>query len=427
MMIIEKCPSKTEFAKAVSGTKSDVIARHLAICPQCAKEWSAHRAIQEVARHLPRQAVSPSKTEADRVTLQNRISGKHPQTTIIRRYVRWMAAASVLTLLIAAFFWGLSQKRNFDEMPVSRVEAQSEVTRRASVNPFGAAEYRSISTQPDEMIRVFDGTISITVDKLSAGERFRVITGDAEIEVVGTVFEVSASRDKLVSVRVLSGMVEVRPQDRPGAVLEQGERWLASDANPISTLERDRSEETANRPAETNPASQTKRKRTPATIDIFKTIQETAPSSGTTESPDSLDAETRFNQGWRHYRQGNFAAAAESFEAVLIANKDNPLLEDAAYWCAVAHARTGNQHRSEATMQRYLSGYPNGERAKDIATRLGWIRLKKGNLDSAETLFRDGRTALDPKVRRSAERGIERIEHTRRSQLPSAHSPTNQK
>jgi ferric-dicitrate binding protein FerR (iron transport regulator) len=67
------------------------------------------------------------------------------------------------------------------------------------------------SCQPDEIVRLFGGTLTVRVDPLRSNERFRIVTGDALVEVKGAVFDVTATEDRLTSVRVISGIVEVRP------------------------------------------------------------------------------------------------------------------------------------------------------------------------------------------------------------------------
>ncbi len=74
----------------------------------------------------------------------------------------------------------------------------------------------------------FDGTVTVEVDRLQPGERFRIVTGDAEVEVRGTAFDVTAAGDRLRSVRVMHGSVEVRPAGGSVRILSPGQAWEAS-------------------------------------------------------------------------------------------------------------------------------------------------------------------------------------------------------
>src|SRR6185369_12386757 len=73
---------------------------------------------------------------------------------------------------------------------------------RGVVHADGNAIYELATAQPDERVRLHDGELSVEVMPLLEPERFRVITGDAEVEVKGTSFVVVARADRLVNVRV---------------------------------------------------------------------------------------------------------------------------------------------------------------------------------------------------------------------------------
>ena len=72
------------------------------------------------------------------------------------------------------------------------------------------ARFLRAGARPDEIVRLADGTLSIQLDALAPGERFRVITGDAEVELTGGALDVTAEHDRLVAVRVMTGRVEIR-------------------------------------------------------------------------------------------------------------------------------------------------------------------------------------------------------------------------
>src|SRR5207302_1565888 len=67
------------------------------------------------------------------------------------------------------------------------------------------AEFIRLGQPPDEIVRLSQGTLTVEVSPLGAGERFRVITSDAEVEVRGTAFDVVAAADRLTAVRVHHG------------------------------------------------------------------------------------------------------------------------------------------------------------------------------------------------------------------------------
>src|SRR5262249_1118357 len=78
-----------------------------------------------------------------------------------------------------------------------------------SIRAVGAARFSRVRPGPDEIVRVDEGTIHLDVAPLGVGDRFRVVTADAEVEVRGTAFQVTAAASQLVAVRVWHGRVEV--------------------------------------------------------------------------------------------------------------------------------------------------------------------------------------------------------------------------
>ena len=66
-------------------------------------------------------------------------------------------------------------------------------TSRASIRAIGNARFVRAQPPPDEIVRLDDGRIELDVIPLAAGERFRVVTDNGEVEVRGTSFEVLAA------------------------------------------------------------------------------------------------------------------------------------------------------------------------------------------------------------------------------------------
>ncbi len=323
----------------------------------------------------------------------------------------WMAAAMLL-FVSGGLAWHLF--RHTGEHAASSRNSTIDIVYRASVHPLSDAEYRCVSTQPDEIVRLSSGTITVTVDPLKAGERFRVITRDAEVEVVGTVFEVTASKDELVAVRVLSGTVAVRPVGSAAVVLAQGERWPVESETRTPRDRQTASNETENRQSAPILGRAKRKNRPPRNRPEQSTgekkPQASAPVEEATESPGTIDAEAFFNSGWGHFRSGDYPAAADDFGRVMQITKEWALREDAVYWCAIAHLKAGNTSTAQSVMIHYLADYPQARRAAEIATRLGWMALEKGRAAEARHYFENGLNSDDPKVKRSARNGLDTLE-----------------
>jgi len=271
---------------------------------------------------------------------------------------------------------------------------------------------------------VFDGVVTFTVDELLQGERFRVVTGDAEIEVVGTVFEVLVEADKLQLVRVHSGIVEVRSADQPTVVLTQRERWpVAPSSGPPSmthTIAPPVRETTAadglacretrhskKYPRGAVPGRERERDPDAATPPRAEAVgrDETAEGANKTEA--------MFNRAWGKLRQGAFADAARDFETVLETSQNGMLTEDATYWHSVALYRAGDRRCAKRAMRAFLERYPASGRRFELSNRLGMWALDEGRLDTAEAYFRAALKSPAPKTRRTAEKGLSKVTQRR--------------
>ncbi len=100
---------------------------------------------------------------------------------------------------------------------------------RARVLAHDGARYRVESPQPDEIVRLLDGSLSVAVNPLRRGQRFRIVTGEVELEVnaEGAALDVTAKADHLESARVMRGTVEVRAAGGAGRAITAGQAWQA--------------------------------------------------------------------------------------------------------------------------------------------------------------------------------------------------------
>jgi hypothetical protein len=253
--------------------------------------------------------------------------------------------------------------------------------RRGQVLGHARAQFMIAAPQPDEIVRLVDGTLTIDVAPLRSGERFRVVTGDAEIEVVGTAFDVSAAADRLTSVRVVHGRVEVRPAGAAARTLSAGEAW-----RPVAQA----AESPVDVPAPDAPADAGPPAR----------IQNGASRPGRARSP----AQQAFDDGWRAIRARDFDAAAAAFERAAAGR--GAVAEDAAYWRAVALARAGEAARAIAAFDDFLAGHPASTRAGEARVMAGWLLLERGERARAAHHFRAAAGDPTSRVRESAARGL---------------------
>jgi hypothetical protein len=252
---------------------------------------------------------------------------------------------------------------------------------RGHVHPLPGAVFIAGSHVPDEVVTLHDGTIHVDVDPLHAGERFRVVVGTSEIEVRGTAFDVSADHDRLVGVHVLHGRVEVRPSGRANVVLVAGGDW--TDA-PIAVTE---------------PAP------VPAPHPHVRTVAPAVPVP-------SAD-QRAYNDAWAALRGAQFDVAAAGFASALIAAPEGAVADDARFWHAVALARGHAAGPAMIAFRELVDEHPGSTHAGEASAMLGWLLVDAKRLDEARDRFAAATNDPSPKVRASAQAGIDALDRRR--------------
>ena len=73
----------------------------------------------------------------------------------------------------------------------------------------------------------------------------------------------------------------------------------------------------------------------------------------------------------------------------------------------VSLARAGKKKRAARVFADFLAAYPKSARAGEVSVMLGWMRYEAGQYDDAEHLFRAGFKDKSPRVRKSAQKGLD--------------------
>lgn len=372
-----KCPSAVRLEEAYWNDEITVL-EHAASCDVCGSELAEIASLDALVDTL-----LPPPASANRV-VEIRAALVTPPTTSPRKTDRRPYAA----IAIAAAVAGLA---------LSMWPRTPEVQHRGRVDAHEGARFWTSSTQPDEIVRLADGTITVTVDHLRAGERFRVVTADAEVEVRGTAFDVVARDDRLLSVRVASGRVEVRRAGRT-VVLSAGDRFEAPKPPPVSRPKP--ALEPAPEPPPPQPPQPPKRRaarRTP-----------TKPTPA--PAPPVATDRVVYESAWTALRAQDFSGASKAFERCLVETDDDALREDASYWLGVALARAGRLSDAREVMARFIDQYPDSTHAPDAAAALGWLYYDVGEPDRARPYFRRAANGTG-RAKRSGQRGLDTLQH----------------
>jgi hypothetical protein len=398
MRLGRACPPARALSREVSlagaGGGDRRVREHVGGCPSCLAEWNALERLRELTRALPPPGVSPEELEGVRTVL---LVDARPPGRRRGRPVLWVLIPAIAAVLALASLHPRARKdRAGPATPRGAAPPAATVEpRRGSVRASGSAVFSVLGGQPDEVVRLRDGAIGVEVEPLADHERFRIVTGDAEVEVRGTSFTVVADGDRLRSVSVTRGQVVVRPHGSDAVVLRAGQRWEAADPVPPPGPPR--------RAEGQGPARPPARKN--------RTLAIAAPSRARTSLPGPAlsAAEIAFADGWQALRAQRFPEGAAAFARASAAAGGAPLAEDAWFWMAVCQARVPRPAQARSSLAAFIERFPRSPRLGEASAMLGWILLDEGELEDAARRF--SVAARDPgdEVRRSARAGLEQV------------------
>lgn len=393
---MSSCPSEIRLTQALSEGMDGPLAAHVHSCGSCQQVLSDLRPIVDLAPALP--YVVPSEQERlaarERLLLAARsVPSKSKPWTAMSP---WLAAAAVLLIILGAAL---------------RPKPKTTIAMHGRVDPLGPARFAHQGPPADEIVRLADGTILVEVSPLSPGERFRVVTGADEVEVRGTLFEATAAAERLQAVRVLRGVVEVRPNGGAMQRLTIGERW-----NAAAVTRAEPASPTIAPPPKPIPAVRPSAPATPVRATARSAVLPDAGPADDSPAPASAlpsPEERSFAEGMDALRAGQYGAAAAAFERTVHVAGNQSMAEDARYFRAIALARAGRAEPAIAAMEEFLKRHAASNRAGEISSILGWQLLDRGAIDAAEGRFRAALSDRRAEVRKSAEKGMQAIQSLR--------------
>ena len=212
------CPSSILLSQTFSSGAPGELQAHLLSCPTCAAQWKSLEQARAAALELPYVTPDPGRREQLRKRLLA-AAARQPLSVGPSTRARWLGLAGAAAALLAVL---MGARRLTERSPASHF--------RAVLQSQGASRFVHERTGTDEWVRLSDGTLSVEVQPLQPGERFRVLCGDSEVEVRGTAFTTRVEHDHLLSVDVQHGRVEVRPPDGRALLLGAGGHWQPIEA-----------------------------------------------------------------------------------------------------------------------------------------------------------------------------------------------------
>jgi TolA-binding protein len=459
-----RCPDPVDLARAASEQREGDDA-HLSACGSCRAEVEAQRRFLALARGLPAPAPGAERVEAVRSAVLAAACAPPPPRRAWWRSTGAIFAAAAAVALLLAGGW-LSRRghvNGHESTPAAGVRGdrtegaeagragpeRTESTlaalqrgppelRAAIVQPHPGARHTQTAGPPDQIVRLSEGTLTVSVAPLGPGERFRVLVGRAEVEVHGTAFDVTARANRLVEVRVLRGRVAVRPEGRGAVLLSPGERWgPPAEAAPAP------GPTPAPAPAEAPSEQPPRVKASARPVFIARSEPRTVPAAKAPEprvleapapsvearaavpacqaadrevsSPTEVEAEEQgptpaeaaFEQGFALLRSGEPAQAALSFDRAARAAGGEGIGEDASYWRAVALGRAARPTEAARAFRHFLGAFPDSNRSGEAEAMLGRLLLSQGDAAGARRLFEAASGDAAPRVRKAALHGLE--------------------
>ncbi len=394
-------------------------------CARCSAEY---RALQALAQDAKTAAPVPDALSRDaRIEIGARLRTLASAPGPGRAPLWWSGRRALIALALAipavttVVFWN-GRRADHAVVAGARLEAPAPEMptaigdTRATIRAIGPARFSRAQFQPDEIVRLDDGELELDITPLHAHERFRVITGDGEIEVRGTRFKVSVIDDHLVAVRVWKGKVEVRSSGGAQAMLAPGDDWVREE-QPVAPRACARSaiapnppppvmarDEASPRrmPAHQSPPSirrHAKAKRVAAIIPAPKPLP-----AARDERP--LIGLSSFGHAWTLLRSGDAEEAAAEFAEVERLAHGRDIEEDALYWRAVAVERTDDSAGAQTLFAAFLDRFPSSSRAGEAAATLGRLLLDAGDRPGARKAFERAAREPSPRVRAAAQDGL---------------------
>jgi hypothetical protein len=200
-------------------------------CLECAQRLQALRDLRDLGRSLEWTDPDAARSSLVRARILEAVassSGPPAHRSFQRSRAARSVSWSILAVSAAAAIAAVVVVRRAKD---DRVRAPSGgVVSLGAIAPVGAARYDWVSRPPDEVVRLVDGRIHVEVAHLGPAERFRIVTGDAVVEVRGTAFDVQASGARLQAVAVERGRVEVKVGPNPARLVGAGNQWVPDEA-----------------------------------------------------------------------------------------------------------------------------------------------------------------------------------------------------
>lgn len=354
----------------LSRADTESFQRHATTCDRCTREIRALETLHSVGQRVPILTSTPLEQRRLRQSVLRAANELALQPA--RPRSRLLALGAVAAALVLLVVW-LSARR--DSSPELAAQAPT-----FKIDTSKGATWSSLSRQATARLLLKSGWFEISVDKLTAGQRFILELPDGELEVKGTRFLVEVEGMKTERVRVHEGRVALRLRGKPSLLLKAGDAWPPIAAGRVEPppAAAPAPQASAGEVGATSAPASTEARAAPARVAQGPTTLPVAPAGSTPppspsepgapsepsapSEPVTPPAGDAFAQAMSAFSAGDFGKAERLFIAFERAHPADGRVEDATYLRAVARARRGDAAAARAIARDYLRRYPTGLR-----------------------------------------------------------------
>lgn len=386
--------------------------------------------LRAAARQVPFRQPTPALRDALRDALIDAASAAPPSPR--RRRARTAAGLALLAAAASLALWLSPGVRAtlFDAASRSALDVgQPRATVHAAIGADVEHTRRLRRDHPvigvDEVVRVREGHVAVSVEPHRPSERIRVLAGEVEVQVlaveVAASFHVAVEQNRLIEIRLESGRAALHFPDQESIELEPGGTWQSTGRSvarePVPPPRTTGAQPGAAGPLPASPPSTAGPARRGA--GVRASIAEDPPDADPTprfDEPANLPpppiagpataSERAFGQGFRALRGGHHVEAADRLSQAIRGDPGGPLAADARYWRAVALGRAGQARKARRALADFLAHHPASARSGAASVMLGWLLLEAGDRNAAARRFRAAAADRDPAVRSSAAKGL---------------------
>lgn len=322
--------------------------RHRATCAVCDARWREDERLRTLGRALPVPRVDALDARRQRAALLK--DAATPRASFGR--ARVVVGAALLAAVAVAAIVASTRVAPLHAVAglVAAVPSPAPSTLAGAVRGSEGAVWSQRRDGDVETVALETGTLVVEVRHQRDGEHFLVALPDGEIEVRGTVFEVTAGGGRTLSVDVREGVVALRLRGNDERILRAGESWP-----PVTAV----------------------------AIPSSVVVPPRASASTPPRTAGSSDARGEYDEAMRVYRSRRYDEAARAFRAFVLAHPTAPESEDAAFLEAASLAFAGRTDAAAIVAERFLEHHPRSFHARDAAILVARAARDRGDCERA--------------------------------------------